>query len=48
MNVSRSHREYFQPLCSVLSVVGLSLPHLLFDQLCLFLPLLLLFLKFLA
>lgn len=41
MNVSRSHWlpvwEYFRPLCSFLSVVGLSLPSLLFDQLCLFL-----------
>lgn len=43
VNVSRSHWqpvwEYFQPLCSFLSVVGLSLPSLLFDQLCLFLSL---------
>lgn len=43
MNVSHSHWlpvcEYFQPLCSFLSVVGLSLPSLLFDQLRLFLSL---------
>ena len=43
MNVSWSHwppvLEYFQPLCSFLSAVGLSRPSLLFDQLCLFLSL---------
>lgn len=41
MNVSRSHwlpvRAYFRPLCSFLSAVGLSLPSLLLDWLCLFL-----------
>lgn len=38
--MSHSHQlpvpEYFQPLCSFFSVEGLSLPNLLFDQLCLF------------